>query len=197
MIFGGTSMQQPLGIGWIVAATQSGYELRDVLFGIVRFPGRLGHILLWPHLIGLLAAGALLAVVLQSWSGRVGAGEQFLVIAVLWLVLGRSILSRTVQLRYLADVWILWEMLAAMAVCGLLAWANRGTVGRARPRAVALGGVLLAAHQRRPAGLDAVEEPLHALLKLPRLGQPIVEHVPFAVVELVALRPPSQQRAEE
>ena len=66
-----------------------------------------------------------------------------------------------------------------------------------QPPPVAVGGVLLAAHQRRPAGLDAVEEPLHALLKLPRLGQTIIEHVPFAVVELVALRPPSQHRAEE
>jgi len=62
---------------------------------------------------------------------------------------------------------------------------------------VAVGGVLLAAHQRCPASLDALEEAFDAFLEPLRLGQPIVEHVPFAVVELVALRPPSQQVAEE
>lgn len=62
---------------------------------------------------------------------------------------------------------------------------------------MAVRGILFAAQQGRPAGLDCLQKPGDAALKLGRLRQPVVQHVPLLVIKLFAVRPASEKIAQE
>jgi hypothetical protein len=134
---------------WLALALAEGLPAREVAEGL--FGRQLGrfvrHLALWPPAVTLPALAGLALVVLRAWRGKAGDGERFVSLAVLTLVAGRSLVATKWQLRYLADLWPLWELLAAWAL--VLAWealgSARSLAGPLRRRAAAALAAILAA----------------------------------------------------
>lgn len=66
-----------------------------------------------------------------------------------------------------------------------------------QPATVAVCRVFFTAQKRRSVACGSVQEPFEALPESGRPGQPIVEDVPFTIIERFALRPASQEVAEK
>lgn len=66
-----------------------------------------------------------------------------------------------------------------------------------QPPPMAIGRVFFTAQESRRVACGSVQEPLEALPKSGRLSQPIVEDVPFTIIELFAFRSASQEVAEK
>lgn len=127
-----------LTLGWVATALTRGLAAEDVILGMARWPGRLARLLLWPPAIAVAAlAGAWLVL-----RGRAPEGARFVVIALAWLVIARGIVGDRAQIRYIADVVPLWEMLSAVAVTTLVAAARARAGARA---ALAIGTAMVVA----------------------------------------------------
>jgi hypothetical protein len=107
----------------------------------------LRYMVLWPPAITLPATCGALTVVYRSIRGRAGDGERFLVLVVVSLVSVRALLAEKWQLRYLADLWPLWELVAAWTLVQgwsrLCAWIAPGRRLRAALAAAAVLAALL------------------------------------------------------
>jgi hypothetical protein len=105
----------------------------------------------------LLAVLGVAAVLIRSWKEKAGNAERFVVAVIVSLTMVRALLADKVTSRYLADVWLLWELLAAWALVGAVAWATRKLpVGGEKPRYAAVFSLALLAVVLLP-GLQPVD----------------------------------------
>jgi hypothetical protein len=163
-------------LGWIAITLARGLAAEDVILGMARWPGRLARLLLWPPAIAIAAlAGAWAALRAR---GALPGGARFLVIAVAWLVIGRGTVGDRTQIRFLADLWPLWEMLAALGVTTLVAAARSRAGARAAfgaAAAMVVAALLLPGTSPRDVAGFLARTPGSRLLAAERLDTPAAD----------------------
>lgn len=140
-----------LGLIWLLAALAGGEGPAAAVMGLFgRSLGRfVRHLVLWPPAITLPALIGAVLITSRAWRGRAADGERFLLLVVVGLVAGRSLLAGKWEARYLADLWIPWELVAGgalaatiPALAGRLAPAGRRTAGALVSLALAIAVLL-------------------------------------------------------
>lgn len=133
------------GLAWGLAGIALGHSVKDVAFGLFgRHLGRFVEPLVaWPPVITLTAIAGAAAVLIRSWLGKAADGERFLLLAILGLTAGRSLLAGKWKLRYLSDVWLLWELMAAWAIVGAFVWLSTRRLSTSKRRVALSFGTIL------------------------------------------------------
>jgi hypothetical protein len=112
-----------IALGWIAIGLGRGAHAPDLVLGLSRWPWRFARMLLWPPAIAVAAGLAALWVARRAWRGDAPGGIHFLTLAIAWMVLTRGALGDRAQVRYVVDVWPLWELLAAWGAVTFVAWS--------------------------------------------------------------------------
>lgn len=116
------------GAAWLVISRLDGGSLWHSLRALGGGPLVMGRALLYPPAVAIPAALGLAWVLWSAFQGRMQRGLQFLALCVLLLTLTRGLLAQKVVDRYLADVWLLWELMAGWALVTAIrapAWGPR------------------------------------------------------------------------
>ncbi|MBD3162978.1 MAG: DUF5060 domain-containing protein, partial [Candidatus Eisenbacteria bacterium] len=140
---GGILLALAAGIGWLIPSLAGGYAAQDYLLGVLRVPGRFLQTLLWPPFIGWIGAVVVLAVAARAWKGRAPGGILFLVIALSWSIVARSMMSSAVQTRYLTELWPLWELVAGYGIVVFLGASEGSEAGSLRRKLGPVTGIVL------------------------------------------------------
>jgi hypothetical protein len=132
---------------------------------MMRWPGRLAQLLLWPPVVALAALAGAALIAVRCWKGTAHPGEQFLLVALGWLVTGRGLVDRRTAERYLADLLPLWELVAGVFVAEVLRRVSHRAGEPARRQAPLLAGAVMFAVLLLLPGTGPVET--FALLRRP------------------------------
>jgi hypothetical protein len=106
------------GVAWGGAGLVLGHAPRELVFDLSgRVLGRLWRFLIQANpAVSLFALIGFGAVLVRSWRDKATDAERFLVASSLCIITGRALVAGKTTSRYLADIWPLWEMLAALVV---------------------------------------------------------------------------------
>ena len=136
VLLSATAIVALAGAGWFLVIHGVGYDVRDSALGMMRWPGRLAQLLLWPPAVAIPALAGAALIAFRCWKGTARPGEQFLLVAIGWLVTGRGLLDRRAAERYLADLLPLWELVAGVFVAAVLGSVARRVPETARRQAL-------------------------------------------------------------
>jgi len=137
------------GVGWVVGSIAHGDSAQQAVYSVLgRGLGRyVRHLALWPPFVTVAAMAGAAAVLLRAWRGTATDGERFLLATVIGVLTVRAALSSKWAMRYLADLWPLWELIAGWALVRAVTWVRGAppAVARRTLAATAVGALVVLA----------------------------------------------------